>query len=361
MTQIRDLDTPALLVDLDRVEANLSRMATLVREGGKTLRPHTKTHKTPEIARMQLRQGAVGLTVAKLGEAETLADAGFDDIFIANQVVGATKIERLLSLLKRATLRAGVDSREVAEPIGDAAKALGMRVPMMIEVDTGLGRAGVRSEDEALALGAFVHGHPGLTLLGIFAHEGHLYPQEGRAEASAKSMASMRSIQEKFGGSGLPCEVVSVGSTPGSLYAAKEPGITEMRPGVYVFNDRTQVSCGVVTLDECALTVLSTVISVRPDGRVLIDAGTKTLAGDLLKKDGTCGELLEYPEFKFINFNEEHGYLQASGGSSPKVGDKVRIVPNHACTCVNLHESLFAFRGERVEAEWRIAGRGKVR
>ena len=361
MTNFRDLDTPTLLVDLDRLENNLCRMATLVREGGKTLRPHTKTHKTPEIAQLQIQHGAVGLTVAKLGEAETLADAGFDDIFIANQLVGAIKVERLLSLLKRAKIQVGVDSREVAEPIGEAAKAAGLRVPMLIEVDTGLGRAGVRSLEEGLELAAYIDAHSGLSLLGVFAHEGHLYTEAGRAEASAESMERMRLTASEFGRAGLPCEVVSVGSTPGSPYAAKESGITEMRPGVYVFNDRTQVSCGVSTLEQCALTVLATVISVRSDGRILVDAGTKTLAGDLLKKDGTCGQLLEYPHIAFVNFNEEHGYLQASGTIVPKVGEKVRIVPNHACTCVNLHETLTAFRGETVEAIWRIAGRGKIR
>ena len=361
MTKIHDLDTPSLIVDLDILERNLGRMALLAKSGGKALRPHVKTHKTLEIARMQIQNGATGLTVAKLSEAETMANAGFNDLFIANQIIGATKVERLLSLIQRCKTRVGIDSREGAEPIGAAAKAIGLKVSVLIEVDTGLGRAGVRSVSEALELAQFSEDHPGLSLEGIFTHEGHLYKSEGRSDAASKAAAYLREIASAFAKHGLPCEVVSVGSTPGAAFNAQEAGLTEMRPGTYVFNDRTQVFAGVVSRSDCALSVLATVISVRPDGRVLIDAGTKTLAGDILKADGTCGELLEYPEYSFVAFNEEHGYLQSSGAMSPRVGEKVRVVPNHVCTCVNLHDTLTAFRGERVEEVWKIACRGMVK
>ena len=361
MTNIHDLDTPALLVDRDILDRNLARMAALVSSGGKTLRPHVKTHKTPEIARMQIRNGAIGLTVAKLGEAETMADEGFGDLFIANQIVGATKVARLLSLIQRCKTRVGIDSREVAEPIGVAANAIGLKASTLIEVDTGLGRAGVRSISEALELAQFATEHPGLSLEGIFTHEGQLYQSEGRAEAAAKAAAYMRDVASAFAMRGLPCGVVSVGSTPGAAFNALEEGLTEMRPGTYVFNDRTQVFAGVASRSDCALSVLATVISVRSDGKVLIDAGTKTLAGDILKADGTCGELLEYPELSFVAFNEEHGYLQSSGAMTPRVGEKVRVIPNHVCTCVNLHDALVSFRGEIVEEVWKIACRGKVK
>ncbi len=363
MSSIYDLDTPALLVDSDRLERNIAEMAERVSTGGKALRPHTKTHKTPEIARMQMAAGASGLTVAKLGEAEVLAYAGCKDIFIANQLVGAIKIQRLMSLLEHAKIRVGADSMEVAAPIGMAAKSHGWQVPVMIEVDTGLGRSGTRSLEETLLLAKQVADHPGLTFLGIFTHEGHLYRgKDGGvdAEAAAAVAVQMRETAFALRDQGTPCGVVSVGSTPGAKLLATEPDLTELRPGVYVFNDRTQVRRG-VPADRCALTVLSTVISVRPDGRVVIDAGTKSLASDNPFEEKTFGDVLDHPELTFSGISEEHGHLMAQGQTSLRVGDKVRVVPNHACTCVNMHNSLTTFRNDTVEETLYIAGRGKIR
>ncbi len=363
MSSIYDLDTPALLVDSDRMERNISDMAERVAAGGKTLRPHTKTHKTPEIARMQIAAGATGLTVAKLGEAEVLAYAGCKDIFIANQLVGPIKVQRLMSLLEHAQVRVGTDSMEVARPIGAAAKSHGWKVPILIEVDTGLGRSGTRSLEETLALAQQIADQPGLEFLGIFTHEGHLYRgKEGGvdADAAASVATQMRDTSAALRAQGTPCQVVSVGSTPGSKLLAPEPGLSEMRPGVYVFNDCTQVRRG-VTPDHCALTVLATVISVRPDGRIVIDAGTKSFASDNPFAEKTYGEVLDHPELTFSGISEEHGHLMADGETSLRVGDKVRVVPNHACTCVNMHNSLTTFRGETVEDTLYIAGRGKIR
>ena len=363
INSIYDLDTPALLVDSDRLERNIAEMAATVGAGGKALRPHTKTHKTPEIARMQLAAGAAGLTVAKLGEAEVMTYAGCKDLFIANQLVGAIKVQRLMALLEHAKIRVGADSMEVADPIGVAAKSRGRQVPVMIEVDTGLGRAGTRSLGETLLLAKRVADHPGLTFLGIFTHEGHLYRgKEGGvdAEAAASVAAQMRQTASALKDQGTPCEVVSVGSTPGAALLAPEPDLTELRPGVYVFNDCTQVRRG-APADHCALTVLATVISVRSDGRVVIDAGTKALASDNPFAEKTFGEILGHPELTFAGISEEHGHLTADGAVSLHVGDKIRVVPNHACTCVNMHNSLTTFRGETVEETLYIAGRGKIR
>ena len=363
MSSIYDLDTPALLVDSDRLERNIAEMAARVAAGGKALRPHTKTHKTPEIARMQLAAGAAGLTVAKLGEAEVMAYAGCKDLFVANQLVGTIKVQRLMSLLEHARIRVGADSMEVAEPIGVAAKGHGWTVPVMIEVDTGLGRSGTRSLEETLLLARQVADHPGLEFLGIFTHEGHLYRgKDGGvdAEAAAAVAAQMRAAASALREQGTPCGVVSVGSTPGAALLAPEPDLTELRPGVYVFNDRTQVRRGVQP-DHCALTVLSTVISVRPDGRVLIDAGTKSFASDSPFADRTYGDVLDHPELTFSGISEEHGHLLAEEKTTLRVGDKVRVVPNHACTCVNMHNSMTTFRGDTVEETLYIAGRGKIR
>ncbi len=357
---IYDLDTPTLLVDLDILERNISAMANVARLGGKLLRPHTKTHKTPEIARMQLAAGAHGLTVAKLGEAKVFADAGLDDLFIANQIVGPLKVERLVSLAERARVTVAIDSIDAAAPIAEAAAKRGLKIRTRIEVDTGLGRAGARSTEEALSIAQFAADHAGLELDGIFTHEGHLYKAADAGESARLAAKQMRSLAAQLGRAGIPCRTVSMGSTPGAPLIASEPEVTELRPGVYVFNDRTQLRLG-APREACALTVLATVTSVRPDERAIVDAGTKSLASDCSFEDRTFGEVVGRPDLSFVGASEEHGHLLFQDGAAIRVGDRLRILPNHACTCVNMHDTLTAFRGETVEATWAIAGRGKIR
>ena len=357
---LNDLDTPTLLVDLDILEANIERMAGVARAGGKRLRPHTKTHKTPEIARMQAAAGASGFTAAKLGEAEVLADAGIDDIFIANQIVGPLKIARLISLAERARIIVAIDSIEAAAPLADAAERRGIRLAVRIEIDTGLGRAGVRSTAEALALAEYVAGRAGLDIEGIFTHEGHLYRAENPADPARAAAEQMRNVARDLRAAGIALATVSMGSTPGAPLTAREPGIDELRPGVYVFNDRTQLRLG-ASPESCALTVMATVTSIRSDGRVIVDAGTKSLASDCPFEDRSFGIVLKRPELQFVGASEEHGHLQISDEGSIHVGDRVRIVPNHACTCVNMHDTITAHRGDTVEAVWAVAGRGRIR
>ena len=363
MTNIYDLDTPTLLVDLERLEANIRDMASAAQAGGKALRPHTKTHKTPEIARMQLAAGASGITVAKLGEAEVYVEAGLEDIFIANDVVGEAKYARLLPLLRRARIVAGTDSLEVARLLAAAMKKAGERLEMRIEIDSGHGRAGVTTTEDACELARYIADAPGLELQGIFTHEGHVYTApdaEERGKRARSAAARMREIAEALAAQGTPVSDVSMGSTPGAEFLPREAGVTEMRPGVYVFNDRMQVGYGAKS-ERCAVTVLATVVSVRPDGRMVIDAGSKSLASDRPFADGTFGEALGYPEVTFVGASEEHGQLTCEGMNRLRVGDKLRIVPNHACTCVNMYDTMTAFRNEQVEAVWNIAARGKVR
>jgi D-serine deaminase-like pyridoxal phosphate-dependent protein len=363
MRTIYDLETPALLVDLDVLEKNIERMAWLALTNGKTLRPHIKTHKTPEIAKMQLRAGAVGLTVAKLGEAESLAAAGCHDLFIANEIVGAVKLVRLLHLMERAKVTVGVDSADVALPIAHAAHDRGLRVPMCIEVDTGLDRAGTRTPEEALQLARIISAESGAEFVGIFTHEGHLYraadPQT-RNESALNVVKQMTDLSAALEAQGTPARSVSVGSTPGAPLMARLQGPTELRPGVYVFNDRTQQTMGCAK-EACALTVLSTVVSVRSNGRVILDAGSKSLASDRIAGDGLCGEIVGRPDLALIGMSEEHGHVQADGSTGVRVGDKLRIVPNHACTCVNQHDAMSPHRGEAVETSWQITARGKIR
>lgn len=357
-----DLDTPALIVDLDRLERNIAAMAAMVREYGKALRPHTKTHKTPEIARMQIQAGACGLTVAKLGEAEVMADAGFDDLFMANQPVGAPKVERLIALQRRVRVIVGVDSLAVAAPISEAAAKAGVRVPVRIEIDTGLHRAGVRTMEEAVFLAERIASMPGLEPAGIFTYEGHAapLPPEERAAVCAEAAATMRQYAVAMRNMGVPMEEISMGSTPGARYTAQQEGVTELRPGTYVFYDAMQVDWG-ASIEDCALTVLTTVIS-RPEPTVaILDAGTKALSGDRKMAGSKHGLLLEDIAAIFDWANEEHGHVDLSHTTlRPKVGDKLRVIPFHVCTCVNMHDKMYGVRGENVEALWQIAGRGKL-
>lgn len=357
---IYELDTPALLVDADKLERNIQYAAMIAHSGGKRFRPHIKTHKTAEIAGMQIAAGATGLTVAKLGEAEVFADAGLDDFFLANQIVGSIKLERLAALAKRCQVKVGADSVEVVQGYADRMKKAGMVLDVLIEVDTGLGRAGTRSISETVTIARKIESESSLILRGLFTHEGHLYqvPIEERSEAVGKVTAILEAHKQAVEAAGIEAEVISVGSTPGQELMAQQVLPTELRPGTSVFYDRMQVQRG-RSLDDCALTVLATVVSIRSDGRVLIDAGTKTLAGDRMP-DGSYGEIIGRADLQFVGASEEHGHLQAAGDSGLKVGDRVQVVPNHVCTCVNMHEMMQIVRGESVLEAWRIIGRGKI-
>jgi D-serine deaminase-like pyridoxal phosphate-dependent protein len=361
MASLYDLDTPALVVDLDRMERNIERIAVGAKASGKSVRPHAKTHKCPQIGKMQIAAGAVGLTVAKVGEAEVMADSGITNLFIANQIVGAPRLKRLVALVSQAEIIVGADSVEGVRPISEAAQAAGVVIPVRIEVDTGLGRAGTRSQEETLALAAAIADLPGVSLEGLFTHEGHMYTvgaeeRTGTANAIAQYLGELRSRLEN---QGTPVATVSVGSTPGFVAMAEQDGLDELRPGTYIFSDRMQMRMG-ADYDWCALTVLATVTSVRSDGRVILDSGSKSMASDKPFPDGSCGMVLDCPDLQFVGMSEEHGHLLAPAGHGLRVGDKLRVIPNHVCTCVNMHERMWGCRGETVEAEWPVAARGKI-
>ena len=363
---IWDIDTPALLVDIDRLEHNLARMASRCHDAGVKLRPHTKTHKTPQIAWMQLQHGATGVCVAKVGEAEVMFAAGVDDVFVVYPVLGDQKYERLLRLMERADVRISLDSYEVAEAASTFFAGKKTKLKVLLEMDNGFGRCGLQSTNEAVELADKIADLPGVTLIGVMVFAGHSYRttntsqviQIGRGEGSQAV-----SVAEALRARGHNIEEVSIGSTPTTPYAARVEGITEARPGVYAFMDQKQISLGSATLDECALTVLATVVShPRPD-RFIVDAGLKALSGDTFGLDN-YGLLLDLPEIKVNWASEEHGVIQLRPDQSIpnlRIGDKVRIVPDHACGTTNMHDTLVVTRDEQVVDEWRVAGRGKFR
>ncbi len=362
MTPIEDLETPAILIDFDVLEANIARQAERARAAGVKLRPHGKTHKVPEVGRMQLKAGAAGLTLAKTGEAEVFAGADFDDLFLAYPIVGADKGRRLLRLCDRVRLRVGADSVEGAATLASVFHAAGRRLDVLLKVDVGLHRVGVAPE-RALETARRVAALPGINLAGIFTHAGHAYREgspEGVAAVGRSEGEILTRVAQELRREGLPVGEVSVGSTPTAPHAMTVPGVTECRPGNYVYHDASQVSLGTCALPDCALTVLATVVSVPASGRAVLDAGSKTLSTDPLRpRDGGHGFVLGGSS-RLTSLSEEHGVIGVAPGESFRVGQRVRVLPNHACVVSNLHDRVHAVRGGRVEETWTVAARGRV-
>jgi D-serine deaminase-like pyridoxal phosphate-dependent protein len=357
------LDTPAVVIDLDVLERNVARMAQFAQVHGVALRPHAKSHKTLGIAKRQRLAGSRGLTVAKLDEADAYLAAGFDDLFVANQVVGNDKWQRLVEMQRRGSVAIGIDSAEAAEGLDRIAIRAGIQVPVLIEVDSGLRRAGVQPGAEALALAEQLAHLGGLDLRGLFTHAGHAYGAESPAEVARIGRAEGEVLVENAAllrAHGIACEVVSVGSTPTALHAGAVLGVTEIRPGNYVFYDRMQVALGVATLEECSLTVLARVISRPTADRAVLDAGAKTFALDRgahgieavagFGQDRQRGLVIQ-------RLSEEHGVLGVDG-QVVQVGDRLRFVPNHACTVANLAEVLIGVRGDQVTEIMPVLVRG---
>ena len=358
-----ELDTPALLVDLERLQSNLERMSALAAEHGVTLRPHTKTHKSPEIARMQLEAGAVGITCAKLGEAEVMAAGGCDDILIANQIIGEAKYRRLLPLARKARVCVAVDSAFGAESLNAALEAAGQQLDVVIEINCGQNRAGVLPGEEALELARHVQQLSRLRLRGLMTHGGHAYNQttpEGIERVGLAEGRVMVETAELLRSHGIPVETVSVGSSPAARYCARVEGVTEIRPGTYVFNDLTQVELGACRLQDCALTVLATVTSRPARDRVVLDAGKKALTSDPAGRTGRNPGYGFLPERNVwvARLSEEHAVLDTK--TEFHIGEKVRIVPNHACVVVNMFDEMYGLRGDEVERIFRVEGRGKM-
>ncbi|HET6569578.1 MAG TPA: alanine racemase [Rhodothermales bacterium] len=386
---IDDLPTPCILIEERRLEENLTRMQAKADANGVVLRPHCKTHKSLAIAARQVELGAAGLTVAKVGEAEVFAEAGFNDIRIAYPVVGKDKHERLLPLLDAARISFCVDTEEGALAASDFYEVRGRRPDVLVEVDTGHGRCGVKWDaQEAVDFAGFVSALPGLHLAGILTHAGQSYhgPEHGESTADALRRASVEerdrmldlTIRLKAAGvSGTDPEKgfeISIGSTPSMAYFEnrEQDGfrITEIRPGNYVFHDAMQVGLGVASLQQCALTILATVVSKhRAHGRerLFLDSGKKILTGDTGYGTHGHGVLLynaaamtPLPHATITGLSEEHAWVEVPGGATLAVGDRVRIVPNHACVTVDTQEIIYLVDGDQVRERFRVDARGQM-
>ncbi|MEW6242938.1 MAG: alanine racemase [Bacillota bacterium] len=362
MKHIDDLDTPALVIDLDLLERNIREMARFAGEACVRLRPMIKTHKMPEVTRMQLEFGAAGILAAKIGEAEVMVDSGVDDVVLAYPVIGQEKVRRLLDLAGRSRVTVSVDSEEAVCQLAEVPEEL----DVLIIIDSGLRRLGVKPED-APGIARCVAKFPRLRLKGVATHAGHVYAAkhgEQRDEIARGEAAAVIRAKEYLQNAGFDCEVVAVGSTPTARVAGRVPGITEIRPGNYVFYDMIQVALGVVPEDRCALTVRATVISTPEPGRAVIDAGSKALALDTgahgLDAVVGFGRVRNRPGVVIQRLSEELGVLCYPPEERVSTGQKLDIIPNHACTVVNLFDQAYACRKDRIEGVFRIEARGRM-
>ena len=332
-----DLDTPALYVDLDALERNIARMQEQCRAWGVALRPHVKTHKIAEIAQMQLDAGAIGITVAKVGEAEVLPG---DDVLVAYPLL-QPKLPRLRELARTRRVKVAVDSVDVARDL--------QGIDTLVEIDVGVGRCGAQSPEQGVAIAQACS-----NFQGIFYWPSWL--DEAGFRAACVKIAA---VLDALGAAGFEAKLVSGGSTPGASKTPLIPQTTEIRPGTYVFYDASSLAAQVCVEADCALRVLTTVVSTAVPRQCVIDAGSKTFSSDMTVGVGTFGHFVQRA-WTMRKLNEEHGYVEIDG-PAPRVGEKVWVVPSHACATVNLHDEIWYGRRGRVDGRWKVAARGKVR
>ncbi len=352
--QIAELNTPAVVVDLDIAKKNISRFQDYANIHGLKVRPHIKTHKLPAVAEIQLAAGAVGITCQKVSEAEAMI-AGSDaikDVLVTYNILGAAKLKQLRALAGKVRLSVVADSAEVVQGLSQAFADAAEPLTVLVECNTGANRCGVPTPEAAAELAVIIDQAPGLVFGGLMT-----YPApSGEAAVQSFMTDAKRLIEEK----GIAVTVITSGGTPSMMHAAKAPVVTEYRPGTYVYNDRSLVTRGVCGWDECALNVIATVVSVPAENRAIIDAGSKALTSDLLGLIG-YGHVLGREDITIDQLSEEHGRLVTEGPIGLKVGDKLRIVPNHACVVTNLVDSLTVIAEDMSEPEvWPVAARGLI-
>ncbi len=352
MTLIHDIETPAVLIDLDVVEANIQRAQSLFDALGIGFRPHIKTHKIPYLAELQMKQGAIGIAAQKISEAEVFAAAGCSDILLCFNVLSPAKIARVRALRDVAHMMVVADNLDVVRALSAGLVDSAVPLDVLVECDTGMGRCGVQSPQAARDLAQAIHAAPGLRFAGLMT-----YPAPGATARVQAFLTDARALCMAAVGS---CDIVSGGGTPSLLDAGLSPILTEYRAGTYIYNDRSLVARGACTLADCALTVLATVVSRPTDTRAILDSGSKSLTSDLLGLTG-YGTVLGFPDAQIISLSEEHGHVDLTASATrPTIGDKVQIVPNHACPVSNLVDRVVFHRSGVVVREADVAARGCV-
>ena len=371
---LAELPTPQVLVDRSRALRNIARVQAAVAARGLRLRPHAKTHKSPAVAGWQIARGAVGICCAKLGEAEVFADAGVADIRLPYPV-NPSNASRVLALMDRTRLSIIVDHLDVARSWSEVMRRAGRTLDVLITVDVGFHRCGIDPAlPGALDVVRAVSTMPGLNLRGLLSHAGHGYLAQSDEELRQIAAAEARllgAVKDAAARNGVAMDEVSVGATPTLRFSLEQPGLTEVHPGNYVYFDRTQVALGAATLDDCALTVLATVVSKPAADRIILDSGSKTLTTDQARGTGKpagYGAVLSdlmattVDETLLIErLSEEHATVRVLTGSTRlEPGDRVRIVPNHSCVVSNLVDAIRLVEGESVLATFPVAARGRI-
>jgi D-serine deaminase-like pyridoxal phosphate-dependent protein len=358
---ISRLPTPALVLDAPAVRRNIERLANYSASTGIKIRPHTKTHKSHFLTQLQLEAGAAGIAVAKVSEAERISDPG-QDVLLAYPPVGVSRADRLAVLAHDRTVRAAVDSLAAVTAASEAAQAAGVTIGLLVDLDVGLHRTGVESPAAALALAQAIDKAPSLRLDGIMIYPGHIMqPADEQNDALERVNDLVTETIELWSRHGLASPIVSGGSTPTAYQSHLVKSLTEIRPGTYIFNDMNTVDGGYCALDDCAARVITTVISDAVPGQIVIDAGSKTLTSDLngWAPDSGYGHIVEYPDARIHRLSEEHGHVDVRECSKrPAVGERVTVIPNHICPCVNLRDRLWwAEPGEPLQ-ELSVDARG---
>ena len=347
LENIHDLETPSVLIDLDIMERNIAAMQKCCDDLGIHFRPHIKTHKIPDIARRQAAAGATGIACQKVSEAEIFAAAGFDDIQIPYNIIGKKKTQRLAALAKRVKVTVTVDSQIVVDGIAAAARQAGATVNMMVELVALNHRTGTTPENAA-ELARHIIAADSLRFAGVM-----IYPSDAAIRPRLQKTLSL------LKDAGISVETVSGGGSGAILESHLLPELTEMRVGTYVFWDWNSVDKGMTTFDNCAMHIRATVVSAHEPSRVILDSGSKTVNAEMV--NGLLGYIVEYPDARFHQANEEHGFLDFTGCSSmPNVGDIVHIIPVHTCVVTNLHSQIYGVRGDAIEQIWDVAARGLV-
>ena len=365
---IDQLPTPAVLVDHRRLLHNIDRVQQIASRAGMALRPHAKTHKSPVIAKWQIDRGAVGICCAKLGEAEVFADAGITDIRVPYPV-NPVHAARVLALMDRASMSIIVDHLEVARGWSNAMRAAGCVLDVLVKVDVGFHRCGIDPDRGAVDVISSVAAMSGLRVRGLLSHAGHAYRAATVGEIgaiAAREAEMLVALRERAAASGVSLDEISVGATPTLRFSATARGVTELRPGNYVYFDRTQITLGSASLEDCALTVLATVVSKPSADRIILDCGSKTLSSDpaphvpgfgvVLTRDGSAID----DSLSIDRLSEEHATVGVRGGTALEPGDRVRVLPNHACVVSNLVDEIRLVEGDRAVETLPVSARGKI-
>lgn len=355
-----DHPTPSLVIHRPTVRDNLQRMQEYCNAHALRLRPHTKTHKSLWMADQQIALGASGLTVAKAGEARVMSHI-CRNILVAYPAVGTKRIRDLVAVARDAEVTVGIDSLEAALQLQSVAMQAGVTLGILIDLEVGFFRTGVLDTSSALALGHAIQSMSHLKFCGLMCFPGHLLPSSP-PEAWARYAESLQNIIEQFAESSIPVETVSGGSTPTAVASHRNPFLNEIRPGTYIYNDLNEVRLGVATLEQCAARVVATVVSVPSKRKFIIDAGSKTLSSDrnCVDDQSGFGMVIEYPSAKITRLSEEHGEVVLPENSEiplPRVGERVSVIPNHICVCVNLQNSFYLLDSDSL-IEYPVDARG---